>query len=133
MILSFNPQFVPKIEAGTKIHTIRTDIHKRWKRGNTIHFATGVRTKNYKNFKTGVVHKVERIFMTYAFNDVIEITVNNKYLNRNQIEQLALNDGFDSYEDFFNWFYPIIDKNPTKCYSARLIYWQDYEDRKSVV
>lgn len=48
MILSFKEQFIPKILDGTKIHTIREDKKNRWEAGKKIHFATGVRTKNYK-------------------------------------------------------------------------------------
>ena len=50
MILSFKPQFVPKILDGTKKHTIRADKHNRWHNKMTIHFATGVRTPQYEKF-----------------------------------------------------------------------------------
>ncbi|MBE7411382.1 MAG: hypothetical protein HS129_04840 [Leptospiraceae bacterium] len=50
MILGFKQQFIRPILDGTKIHTIREDVHNRWHVGNKIHFATGVRTKNYKQF-----------------------------------------------------------------------------------
>lgn len=33
MVIPFNPQFVLPILTRTKIHTIREDIHNRWKPG----------------------------------------------------------------------------------------------------
>jgi len=46
MILGFKTKFTDKILNGSKIHTIRKDSKNRWKVGNTIHFANGIRTKN---------------------------------------------------------------------------------------
>lgn len=54
MILSFKKQFSEPILKGTKIHTIREDKPNRWKPGNKIHFANGVRTQNYNCFKESV-------------------------------------------------------------------------------
>lgn len=61
MILSFNKKFKEPIETGTKIHTIRLDKPNRWRAGKTIHFATGIRTKNYDNFKVGRCMSIQYI------------------------------------------------------------------------
>jgi len=34
----------------------------------------------------------------------MQIQVNDKQLNYIEIEQLAINDGFDSLKDFMHWF-----------------------------
>lgn len=126
MILPFRPQFVEPILKGIKIHTIREDRHRRWKPGRSIQSATGVRTKNYHCFFHTECRSVQSIFMTYAFNDVIEITIDGRYISSfSEKEALAKNDGFANYQEFFNWFYPIIEGHPDKHYSGRIIHWTD--------
>ena len=127
MILSFKPQFKEPILSGTKIHTFRLDPSDRWKKGRHIHHATGVRSKKYECFKENDCKSVQRVFMTYAFNDVIEITIDGRYIHSHQEkEQIAFNDGFDSYSSFFNWFYTEISKSPEKEFSGKIIHWTDF-------
>jgi len=45
-------QKLPKIEIYPKLHTIRAG--NRWKPGQKIHMAYGVRTKNYEQFNKGI-------------------------------------------------------------------------------
>ena len=126
MILAFKEQFKRKILEGTKIHTIRDDPKDRWKSWREIDFATGVRTKEYNCFKKCQVMSTQHIFMTYAFDDIIEITIGSRYIaDYSEKEQLAINDGFDSYKDFFDWFYPLIDKHPKKQFTGKIIHWTD--------
>lgn len=126
MILPFKHQFKEKILSGSKKHTLREDVKRRWRKGRKIHFATGVRTKAYNQFFESECTGVQSVFMTYAYNDLIEITVNGKELfGFHERLQFAQNDGFDTWEDFFNWFYPLIQKSPDECLSLRLIHWTD--------
>lgn len=124
MILPFKPQFQEPIITGTKIHTIRIDAHQRWYKGRVIQMATGVRTKNYNCFKEAICTGTQRIFMTYAYNDIIEISIDDKYIYDR--ESLAKADGFESYKEFFDWFYPLIMKNKDQCFSGRIIHWTDF-------
>ena len=134
MTLGFKTQFkgkptgfVEKILAGEKVTTIRPDQHNRWKVGNKIHFATGVRTKNHKQFAGGECTDVQEIKITSAnslpknqYNGcvyIIDIPIKGvvfqmsycieiagKLLTTQEIEALAKADGFDSTEAFFDWF-----------------------------
>lgn len=131
MILSFNPQFVPKILYGTKKQTIREDKKNRWKVKTPIHFATGVRTKNYKQFASSHVAEIKTIRIEYYCMDVFNpnhqnllyltetravlVFVNNKPLTINEIDTLAKDDGFDTTSDFFKWF----DKD----FTGKIIVW----------
>jgi len=64
--------------------------------------------------------------MTYAFNDVIQISINGRELfGYNERLEFAINDGFDSWEDFFNYFYPKIKASPQGIYKPKLIHWTD--------
>lgn len=127
MILSFKSQFVDKIKSGEKIHTIREDKPNRWKKGNKIHFATGVRTKNYNQFFEGECKSVQKIEITHKGNKIfVEIEGrpphvwihfrNDKYIHPG-IEKLAKNDGFNNIEDFFKWF----DKD----FKGKIIHWTE--------
>lgn len=120
MVLSFKPQYPPKILAGTKIHTIRKDIPNRWKVGNKIHFATGVRTKNYKQFFVGECKSIQKIFIRYL-NDEILIYIDDRKLPLlpSQAEQLAVRDGFESLNDFSKWF----DRE----FTGKIIHWTDFK------
>ncbi len=103
MILGFNKRFQGKILAGVKIHTIRVDEHSRWKKGIKIQFATGVRTKNYKQFAEGVCIKVKEIRIEPGERKVY-LEGYNISLLPDVIANLAMSDGFDTVEDFWKWF-----------------------------
>jgi hypothetical protein len=108
MILNFKTQingvstnFKEKILIGQKIHTIRKK--DRWKAGDTIHFSTGARSKNYECFKMGIVVSVQKIQITIN-NDVVNILVDNRVLFFSEKCDVILNDGFFSFGDFKRWF-----------------------------
>lgn len=110
-----------------KLHTIRLDKNDRWKAANKIDFFINCRQKDMFRFAPRIpVVSVQDIFMTYAYNDLIQISVNGRELfGSNERLELAINDGFDTWEDFFNYFYPIIQKSEDKCFSGKLIHWTD--------
>ena len=116
MVLGFNPQFPAKILEGTKKHTIREDKKDRWKPGMKIHFATGVRTKNYNQFKEGVCKSVQKIKITYLEGS-IRIRVDGQLIDYASLKRIAKNDGFDSSRAFLNWF--------NKDFEGKIIHWTD--------
>ena len=123
-MFSEKPIFIKPILEGTKIHTVREDGTNRWKRGNKIHAATGVRTPNYNCFKEMQCVSVQRVFMTYAYNDLIQVSIGGRELHTDQERlEFAQNDGFAEWKDFYNWFFPLIQKHPNKCFSGKVIHW----------
>lgn len=133
MVLSFKQRFVAKILTRRKLHTIRTDEKKRWKVGSKIHFATGVRTKQYRQFAEGVCTKIDDIeikyFIYHKGNDLestdlklenkpefLRILKNGKYLKIQEIKDLMNEDGFNSVDEFTDWF--------KDDFSGRLIHWK---------
>ncbi|VTP94927.1 ASCH domain-containing protein [Sphingobacterium daejeonense] len=131
MILGFKQQFVEPILKGNKIHTIREDSKDRWKTGSHIHMATGVRTKSYSCFNEVDVKGVQYIFMT-NHRWTFEVSIGDthycdKYLYPNDIEKIAINDGFKSLEDFQKWFIPLIESSPEHCFSGKIIHWTDFK------
>lgn len=125
-----------------KTHTIREDKYNRWKVGNDIHFVINNRTKNRFQFAPILkVTNINRIAFIWdkgkycQFNGKechinLEIDKDNvkygsaEFNYKNEITkctdwiiELAKNDGFDSIEDFFDWF-----KND---FEGKLISWTD--------
>lgn len=131
MILGFKKQFVDKILSGSKIHTIREDKPNRWRMRNVIHFATGIRSKYYNQFKKGQCKSVQHIRIRWIDNIIsLEIVDNpeedwrilyaysdadRNSLGRDEMEQFAINDGFESIDEFFKWF----DKD----FTGKIIHW----------
>jgi hypothetical protein len=126
MILAFKPQFVEPILNGSKIHTIREDKSNRWAPGKQIHFATGVRTKDYNQFKLGDCRSYQRVRMSYDWGDIITISINGRELLPHEREVFAHNDGFENWQAFFDWFYPIIKATEDNYYKAKVIHWTDF-------
>ena len=124
MILPFKPQFKPLILDGTKIHTIREDTHDRWKVGMKIHMATGVRTKNYKQFAEATVSEISTIEIKWYgskefSNRAVQVKVNETNITNtfDTLDLLVKNDGFSNRQDFFAWF--------NEDFTGKLIYWEN--------
>ena len=128
MVIGFKEQFVPLILNGVKKHTIRKDKHERWSAGKLMHMATGVRTKDYRQFDELVCTDVQKISIVYnKIHSKVQILIDGKYYGSaffdkdtlvyftKSIETLARNDGFESVDDFFKWF----DKD----FNGRIIHW----------
>jgi hypothetical protein len=130
------------IIAKPKIHTIRHDQNNRWKSGMMIDFFINARTKKMFRFAPRVpVKSLQRISFTWTDKPkdfqvfgtpldrvciiVIDYAIygdayfyNGKLISYTErIEDLAINDGFDSVEDFFQWF--------NEDFIGKLIHWTD--------
>lgn len=127
-----------------KHHTIREDPTDRWQVGNKIHFATGVRSKNYFRFapiiKCTAIQTFEiicaddiypsehnnEVYLYEIFSERLQehfykcfkVKVDNRFLQLEEIVQLSKNDGFDNANDLFNWF-------KLKEFKGKIIHWTD--------
>ena len=119
MVLSFKPQFKDKILDGRKIHTIREDQNHRWQKGKKIHFATGVRTKNYNQFKEGICTFNQSVLLDPESKE-IWLGLNGKMnlLDKKHYLKFAQNDGFDTEEAFWKWF--------NQPFNGVVIHWTDF-------
>lgn len=125
-----------------KLHTMRRDEKNRWKAGNDIHFVINNRTPQRFQFAPVIpcvsTQDVEIVWFDKGESDIpcstylikeeqvgeevieweIPIAIwidNDKLLSINEVETLAINDGFDSVEDFFAYF--------NTDWSGTLIHW----------
>lgn len=100
-----------------KLHTIREDAHDRWKAGNYIHFVINNRTAERFQFAPVVKCISTQSIKIKHTAAKIHVIVDNKILNQSEAETLAINDGFETLEDFFKYF--------NKSFSGKLIHWTD--------
>ena len=119
------PSLVPKI------HTIRRDEKNRWKVGNKIHFIYGNGAKERFQFAPVVECKtiqkitIEEMLMTnteYCYvhkSKIFKVCIDNIALSKMQIKNLAINDGFESVKDFFNWV--------SEDFTGKIIGWTNYK------
>lgn len=127
MVIGFNPRFKEKILDGSKIHTLREDASNRWKAGRKMHMATGVRTKNYHCFKRDLCNGCQRVELLPKKR---EILIHNGIKMMRLLPQHHLffvrNDGFDTVEEFWQWFEAEAKKYNVDVLFRKLIHWTDY-------
>lgn len=135
--------FSPSIyeSCAPKIHTIRKG--NRWKRGMGIHAVINNRTSKRYQFApffncvsvqeieiidvsdihaSNVDHTVYVLLTNNKSHDKVlclayQIKIDGNFLNRYDMEELAINDGFDSLYDFFCYF--------NTDFKGQIIHWTD--------
>ncbi|MNE59009.1 hypothetical protein D3C80_1540740 [compost metagenome] len=126
---SFEEKFEskPPVNYDGKLHSIREDKNDRWHAGMMIDFFINCRQKAMFRFAPVLpVVSVQEVLMTYYHSDVIQISIDGRELfSYTERLEFAINDGFDNWEDFFNYFYPKIKAAPKECYTPKLIHWTD--------
>ncbi|WP_395075362.1 hypothetical protein [Flavobacterium sp.] len=119
-------EFSGHIIINPKLHTIREDKNNRWQVGNKIDFFINARQKNMFRFAPVLpVVSIQEIEIKWLKNKEKKIwwylgatiSINNVYLSATQCEQLAINDGFDSVIEFFEYF--------NKDFHGKIIHWTD--------
>lgn len=131
----FNCDFgYDKMMINPKIHTMRSDEKNRWKKGNNIHFAINNRQPDRFQFApilecSGIenisINTFKRSDAEFLSNDdiiigedVFSVEINGKILSKKEVELLSKNDGFDSVEDFFEWF--------NENWTGKIIHWTTF-------
>jgi hypothetical protein len=94
---NFQKQFVPLIIGGQKPHTIRKRRKHPTKVGDHLVFYTGMRTRYCRWFAEARCIGVEPIVLKPFEKTIICFTDFD-------IENLAVNDGFTSWDEFFEFF-----------------------------
>ena len=103
-----------------KLHTIREDRFYRWQEGNDIHFFINVRKKNMFRFAPVVkVKAVQQIEIKHSGESwrIPWVMIDGVIQTADEINTLALNDGFESREHFFAWF--------SSDFKGKIIHWTD--------
>jgi hypothetical protein len=135
MILSFKPKFIPLIQQGKKIHTIREG--NRWHEGMKIHFWKGSpRNQSAQPFQfgTGIALTIEDISIVNLRDETetLIVQVGGSQLTQKEVEMLAINDGL-TVEEFRNWFVPTPHPLSKKDFSGQIIHWTDSSYEKKFI
>jgi hypothetical protein len=130
MILSFKKQFIEPILSGSKIHTIREDKNNRWKRGRSIQFADGVRTKLYNEFKSGTCISTQTIEFKWTKHNAglvseswgVQVFIDGRNVTNETdiVDRLVIADGFKDRKEFFEW-----EAWNKKDFEGKIIHWTD--------
>lgn len=129
MILTFKPQFVEPIKAGTKIHTIREDKNRRWKPEMKIQFWNGnprnVKAKPHQ-FESGICTDVKEIIFDFVHSEILILQSKNSdrliFNGITDLNEFSRNDGFEDWQSLKQWF---IDQYGVKHYfGGYLIYFK---------
>lgn len=136
MNLSYTlPKAEENILSGVKIHTLREDRLKRWEAGKTIHHCYSFRSANgYKCFLKNECVSVQQVLLVLLYlsrhkekvNYALQIRIDRKELSPAEQNELVLNDGFASLEDFIQWFFPEKKSNgeyKKTLWAGRMIHW----------
>ncbi|MGB8706236.1 MAG: hypothetical protein WCD31_14515 [Gillisia sp.] len=129
-------------EVKPKLHTIRQDKKNRWKAGTDIHFVINNRSKDRYQFAPIIkCVSTQRIAIINTgkhphgdYHKCMEVLVEQDSENTRfgschfdkdgdiiycseWVEDLAINDGFESVKDFFSWF--------RTDFHGKIIHWTD--------
>ncbi len=105
-----------------KFHTIRDDANDRWHKDVMIDFYINCRQKNMFQFAPRIpvvsTQEVEIVYdKVFGKNLYPDVFIDNVRLHPMKLDELAQNDGFDTIEDFFEYF--------NKDYKGKIIHWTD--------
>jgi hypothetical protein len=102
-------------DAKPKLHTIREDNANRWTAGTLIHFIINNRTPDRLQFAPVIpVVRTQKISI-YPNWSGVTVQIDGLYKSLEEIKILAINDGFDSVEDFYAYF--------NRNFTGKIIHW----------
>lgn len=105
-----------------KPHTIREDKNDRWQPGVMIDFFINARQKNMFRFAPRIpVVSTQLIIISNSCNG-FKVSIDGRHLEKNEIEILAINDGFENVIDFQNYF---IERLKNCFFKGKIIHWTD--------
>jgi hypothetical protein len=99
---NFKKQFVTLIETGAKRQTIRSPRKRHTKPGEALQLYTGMRTKTCRKLITPdpICISVVPLLMY----DELGIKLNDRWLTKDELTQIAMADGFGSWDECFRFF-----------------------------
>ena len=103
--INFKKQFADFVESGVKTQTIRKIRKRPIRIGDTLQLYTGMRTKKCRKLRTAVAIDVKTIVI-----DQNTVIVDGNQIDFDELEKLAIADGFHSiceFKGFFNSRYGI--------------------------
>lgn len=121
--INFKSHFVDAISEGKKRQTIREMRKRPFKIGDKLQLYTQQRTKNSRLLLETEAVDVQRIKMTVVCCPIDrQIQIGNFILSLEAKEKLAQQDGFNSLDEFWDFFFDNPDKE-MEGFEGQLIKW----------
>lgn len=115
-LYNFQPRFVPAIESGEKCHTIRAPRKNPDKPGNVMHLYTGLRHKGARLLMRVPCVKVQEVSIRPS-----GIAIDGVDLSPDEREQLAIADGFASWQEMLDFWSDRLETGP---WLGNLLHWR---------
>ena len=112
--LNFQKRFAAAVEVGDKTQTIRAYRKRPIEVGDKLYLYTGMRTKLCRKLLDAVCESVSHIEI-----DWVNAGLDGLGLTDEECDKLAIDDGFDSYQQMVEWF----DKTHGTPFRGVLIQW----------
>jgi hypothetical protein len=114
--INFSPQFADAVAAGTKTQTIRRNA--RASAGQALQLYTGQRTKACRKLADAVC-----VDCTYVGLRASGVTLGDTSRFPKDIDDFALQDGFEDYAAMWKWF---SERYETNSFTGYIIRWRPY-------
>lgn len=122
--LNFKAKWIPLILSGAKRQTIRETRKVPIKMGDTLYLYTGQRTKTSTLLLTTECVEVKKIELYIVCCPTERrVKIGNFILSREAKEQLAKDDGFNSFNEFWDFFFHDDPEREMNGFEGQLIKW----------
>jgi hypothetical protein len=115
--LNYQKRFADDVESGRKRQTIRATRKRPIRPGDTLYQYTGMRTKGCRKLREDICKETKPINMKISLDDLFRVIVGVNELDHNEMEGLALADGFKNVGAFYEFF-----KNDLP-FAGDIIFW----------
>lgn len=103
--LNFQKQFAPKILSGDKKQTIRGARKYPIKVGDRLYLYTGMRTQQCTKLGESICGRTRELIVSkYQLDSYARVFVSGVQLCATRVNELAVQDGFESSEHFLDFF-----------------------------
>ena len=120
--LSYHKQFASLVQSGDKLQTIRATRKVPIVAGDRLYHFTAMRTKHCRRLGVSTCSSVLEIDIISVRTRAVCLQVGpqggQRRLCNEEIEKLALDDGFENVESFWAWF-----TTTTDYFTGHLIQW----------
>lgn len=100
--LSFQKRFVPRVESGEKLHSIRPRRKNpgQWMPGKTVHLFYAMRTKHCRRLGIGRITELRDVVICHTHVEIDGARITEEA----DLDAFARADGFESWADFIPFF-----------------------------
>jgi len=126
-VFNFRKQFVPAVEAGVKLQTIRG--YRKDGRvpqpGDELHLFTGMRTNTCRKLGIRQATSCLRVYMDFETPSERIVVIDGERLGILEADEFARADGFDNAKQMIEWFATTYKE--TDSFSGFCVRWDNKE------